>query len=131
LRWIVVRFDTIGRWTGGLARAAVAVLILSLGARTMLRNAIWADPVRLWQEAADRSGDGAVPHTVLGESLHDAGRHAQAIAAFETALRRRPEDALGYLKLGMCLAETGRIDEARATFERLRLRDPQSPIVPT
>jgi tetratricopeptide (TPR) repeat protein len=114
-----------------LTRAAVAVAILSLGARTVLRNAVWSDPVGLWREAADRAPESVLPRTVLGETLHDAGRHAEAVEAYRTALRLRPDEPLGYLKLGICLAETGRLDEARETFEQLRARQPTSTIVST
>jgi len=114
-----------------LAYAALTVSLLSLSARTMLRNAVWASPVRLWQEAAEGAPDEWIPHAVLGEALDNTGRHEEAIAAHRAALRLRPEEETGYMKLGTSLAETGRFEEATAIFEALRLLKPESTTVST
>lgn len=114
-----------------LAYTAFVVSLLSLSGRTFVRNTVWASPVVLWQEAADRAPDHWFPHTVLGEAFDAAGQHEAAAAAYGTALRLRPQEDTVYMKLSMCLAELGRVDEATATLEALRLRKPQSTIVST
>jgi Flp pilus assembly protein TadD len=114
-----------------LARTALAITLLSLSGRTILRNAIWASPVRLWREAADRAPGQWLPHAVLGEALDGAGLHEDAVVAYKAALRLRPQEEAGYMKLSMCLAELGRVDEAKATLETLRVRSPQSTTVST
>jgi tetratricopeptide (TPR) repeat protein len=129
--WCVASASRLSLPTRLLVRTAVAVAILLLGARTMLRNAVWADPVALWREASDKAPDSFLPRTVLGEMLNQAGRYEEAVEAHRAALRLRPKDPLAHLKLGLCLAALGRIDEATATFEQLRAIDPQSPIVST
>jgi hypothetical protein len=116
------------RW---LAVAALAMLLLVLSGRTLLRNAIWSSPVLLWREAVVISPDGWLPHTGLGESLHDDGRHEQAAASFRSAIRLKPAEPLGYFKLALCLAEIGRFDNATAAIDALRARDPRSSMVPT
>ncbi len=114
-----------------LWRVMCTVALLSLGARTLLRNAYWADPVTLWQEAADKAPTQWLPRAVLGESLHAQGRHEEAIVAHRAALQRKPDDALGYVKLAICLAELGRVDEATAAMEEFRRVDPLSPVTST
>ena len=112
------------RWVAVLLLPAA---LLSLSGRTFLRNAMWSSPVLIWSEAVAHAPAHWMPRTVLGESLHDAGRHEEAAAAHRIALAENPEEESIYLKLGFCLAELGRFDEASATFEQLRARHPQSP----
>jgi protein O-mannosyl-transferase len=131
IEWSIARLSAMSPRARPLVRAALAVVLLSLAARTVLRNAVWADPVAIWREASDRAPTNWLPRTVLGETLHDAGRHDEAVAAYRAALQLRPKEPFGYLKLGLCLAELGRFDEATATFEQLRSIDPQSTIVST
>jgi tetratricopeptide (TPR) repeat protein len=116
---------------GPLARVAFVVVLLAFSARTVLRNLIWRDPIALWQEASVLSPGHWLPRTVLGESFHRAGQHAEAAAAFEAALQMRPRESELYLKLAICLAELGRTDDATAAIERLRRIDPVSPVVST
>jgi Flp pilus assembly protein TadD len=124
--WLMSRAGTEGtplRWVAVLLLPAA---LLSLSGRTLLRNAMWGSPILIWSEAVARAPDHWLPRTVLGESLHDAGRHEEAVAAHRIALARNPEEESIYLKLGFCLVELGRFGEATATFEQLRARHPQS-----
>jgi protein O-mannosyl-transferase len=123
--WIVSGTGVHGplRW---VALLLLPTALLSLSGRTLLRNAIWSSPVLLWGEAVDRAPAHWMPRTVLGESLHDAGRHEEAVTAHRLALAANSEEESIYLKLGFCLAELGRFDEAKATFNQLRARHPQS-----
>jgi Flp pilus assembly protein TadD len=103
------------------------VTVLSLTGRTMLRNAIWSDPVVLWQEAADRAPTHWLPALVLGESLHKAGRHDEAILALNHSVRLNPDEPAAYSNLGVCLLETGHLAAAMQTFNELKSREPRSP----
>lgn len=117
------------RWRWWVATTLLIAMVLSLSGRTLLRNAMWSSGVTIWSEAVQRAPGHWLPQTVLGEALHDAGRHEDAIAAHRAALDLNPDEDTIYLKLGFCLAELGRTREARAIFERLRARHPQSPTV--
>jgi hypothetical protein len=113
-----------------LGGVAFGVVLLVLGARTMLRNLIWSDPPVLWQEAAELAPGNWLPRTLLGESLHEAGRHAEAVDAYRNALTLNPGDDIEYMNLAVCLTETGRSKDALAILDGLARRVPQSPIVP-
>jgi hypothetical protein len=113
----------LARWT---LRLTLALLLASLGGRTVLRNMVWNDPIALWTEAADGAPGHWLPYVPLGEALHRDGRHEEAVAALTTAARLRPSEHGVYGKLGVCLVETGRLDAAAATFERLTAADPSS-----
>ncbi|MBI4485734.1 MAG: tetratricopeptide repeat protein [Acidobacteria bacterium] len=109
------------RW---LAGAAMAMVVVSFSAQTMLRNSVWADPVALWQESVDLAPAHYRPRLLLGEALKDAGHREEAIEQYKTAIGLRPTELDGYLKLGVCLAEMGRIEEARQSFRQAMAIDP-------
>jgi tetratricopeptide (TPR) repeat protein len=109
------------------AAAAAGVLVLvSLAGRTVVRNAVWSSPILLWAESAERAPGHWLPALVLGESLHDAGRHDEAIAAFRRALGTGPNVAAIHENLGLCLLETRRFADATATFTALTAVSPHS-----
>ena len=62
-------------------------MVLAFGAQTLLRNAVWADPVTLWQESVDLAPSHYRPRLLLGEALQDAGRRDEAIEQYRTAIR--------------------------------------------
>lgn len=111
------------RWAGPLALAVVA---LSLAGQTLERNQIWNSRVALWTEAARYAPNHWVPQIALGEVHHDAGRHAEAVAAFTRSMSLNPREPATYTKLGVCLIETGRLAEAEAVFSKLGALVPRS-----
>jgi tetratricopeptide (TPR) repeat protein len=110
---------TAGGW------AATAVVVVLLSALTLTRNRIWADPVRLWGEAAERAPSVWHPHYALGDALRERGQCAEAIGPYETAVRLAPTYRDAFNNLGICLAEVGRPAEARAAFRRALEIDPR------
>ena len=96
--------------------AGLALVVLAFGAQTLLRNAVWADPVALWQEAVDLAPGHDRPRLLLGEALQDAGRRNEALEQYRTAIRLRPSDPIGYVKVGQVLAEIGQWPQARQLF---------------
>ncbi|HEY6358449.1 MAG TPA: tetratricopeptide repeat protein, partial [Vicinamibacterales bacterium] len=125
--WLSVRFGPsrpILWWT---FRVTMVFGVLSLAGHTVIRNAVWGSPVSLWAEAAAKAPDHWYPALLLGESLHDAGRHDQAVAAFKRSIQLRPTEAGTYGRAGTCLVELGRLDEAQAMFETMRNLDPSAP----
>jgi len=102
--------------------AALAIVVLSFAGETVVRNAVWSDPVGLWKESANLAPHHPRPRMLLGEALEDGGRRHEAVAEYETAVRLGPADPLAHLKLGLCLAALSRFEEARAELlETLRL----------
>jgi tetratricopeptide (TPR) repeat protein len=114
-----------------LVYAAIVIGLLSLGARAILRNDVWSDPVALWSEAASLSPDDGLPRMLLAEEFQRRGQYDQAVEEFRSAVRLRPKDSLAYMNLAVSLAALGRFDEATATLEQLRAADPQSTVIST
>jgi hypothetical protein len=112
---------------GRRACAAVAVvLVAQLSGLTLVRNAVWASPVALAQEAVTLSPGHWLPHLLLGETLRQAGRCDDAIAPYRASLERRPQETFTRKKLVSCLLLTGRIVESERELQALRQQEPGS-----
>jgi protein O-mannosyl-transferase len=105
---------------------ALGLVLLSFAGQTMLRNAVWADPVALWRESVDLAPAHYRPRLLLGEALQDAGRRDEAVEQFQTVIRLRPAEPMGYVKMGQCLAEIGQWAEARRQFLKAIAIDPRN-----
>jgi tetratricopeptide (TPR) repeat protein len=106
----------------GVAVAAFGLVVVVFASRTVARNDVWSDPVRLWREAVANAPDIWLPHRGLGDALRDKGDFAGAAAAYGEAARLRPQEANTQLALGVSLLMIGRADEAdRALAEATRL----------
>ena len=85
---IVARLEALRHWNARprakyLYRAIVVAMLGILSMHTLLRNAVWGDPVTLWSEAIDKAPSSWHAQLSFGEALHDAGRHTEAIGDFE------------------------------------------------
>jgi hypothetical protein len=125
-------------WIGREARilrwailAVVAVMALQLGGRTLLRNAMWADPVRLWSESAERAPEHWLPHLMLGEAIRLRSGCPAAEPEYRLAIQYAPDQIFPYQKLGGCLIERRAFDDAEAVYVALREMAPTSAEGPT
>ena len=109
-------------------QTVMVVALLSLAGRTVLRNAIWKDPVALWSESVAKAPAHWLPRLLLGEALHAAGRRDEAIAEYRRGIDLRPDQELAYRKLARAWLETGQPAQAWATFHELQRRSPQSSV---
>jgi tetratricopeptide (TPR) repeat protein len=116
--------ETRGARTGVVVTAVMAAAVLSFGGRTVLRNQLWSNPILVWLEAAERAPDSWFPALLLGEELHRAGDHEQAIGAYRRAIQARPQEPGPHAKLGLCQAELRDLDDAESEFGRARALDP-------
>ena len=126
--------DWIGREAKVLRWAVlgvVGVMALQLGGRTLLRNAVWADPVALWRESAQRAPEHWLPHLMLGEALRIRTGCAAAESEYRLAIQFAPDEIFPYTKLGGCLIERRAYDDAQAVFVALRNMAPTSAEGPT
>jgi len=129
-----ILLDLIGREAKTLRwaiLAAVGVVALQLGGRTLLRNAVWADPATLWQESVQRAPEHWLPHLMLGETLRIRSGCSEAEPEYRLAIQYAPEETFAYRKLGGCLIERRSFDEAQTVFVALREVAPTSAEGPT
>jgi Flp pilus assembly protein TadD len=113
-QWGVVRTNV--PWVRRAVGAGLTLVVLAFGAQTLLRNAVWADPVALWQESVDLAPRHDRPRLLLGEVLQDAGRRNEALEQYRTAIRLRPANPMGHVRVGQMLAEVGEWPQARLHF---------------
>jgi tetratricopeptide (TPR) repeat protein len=129
--WVVARVEGLGQRVTIATYAFFAVAILSLCGHTLVRNAIWGDPVMLWVEAVQGAPQHWRAWLLLGEALYHADRREEAVAAYKHALELRPQELGGYVKLARYQTELGHLEEATQTYERLQSLDPESSIAST
>lgn len=104
----------------------VAVLALLFGGLSAVRMRAYADPVALWQGVLTERPHGRAYYN-LGFSLKEAGRTADAIAAYRSALPEAPE---AHYALGFELWQAGQAAEAASEFRAFlaaRPHDVQAP----
>jgi hypothetical protein len=110
-----------------LLYAMSALFVIQLAGRTLVRNAIWGDPVTLSREAVGLAPNHWMPRVLLGEALRTTGRCNEAAVEYRRAIELRPQMEFGYTKLAACLIELGRLEEAGVAFEQLAAVRPLSP----
>jgi hypothetical protein len=112
-----------GRLIVGLA---ASLFILQLGLQTLVRNAVWQDPIGLSREAAALAPDHWMPRVLFGEALRQNGRCDAAIPEYRAAIAMRPAEEFPYTKLAGCLIEGRRLAEAEGALQQLRAVNPTS-----
>jgi len=118
------------RSTRILGPLALASMLLMLSGRTYMRNLVWADPVNLWEEASTLAPGHWLPLAVLGESLHAAGRHNEAVQAYRESLTLRADNEPAAINLIVCLSELSRAQEASAVVATLEQLGPNAAYAP-
>jgi hypothetical protein len=98
------------------AAAVFGVVIAMLLVLTVARNIVWANPVRLWQDAARKAPSSWSAHFGLGTALADAGNCHDAIPVFREALRLAPRAQI-FMNLGTCLVAEEKFSEATRAYE--------------
>jgi hypothetical protein len=99
-----------------VATAAFGVFLVGLASRTVERNNVWSDPVRLWSEAVSNAPDVWIPYRGLGDALRERGDYRGASGAYREAVRLRPQELNTHLALGVSLMLTDRAQEAYNAF---------------
>lgn len=83
-------------------------------------------------QTTSSSGDPAAQakaHFSQGSQLYKQGKYAQAIAAFNQAIKLNPKYALAYFNRGLAYRRSNRLDEAIADYSKVLELMPNAPIV--
>jgi tetratricopeptide (TPR) repeat protein len=103
-----------------LTAAALAAWLGALGVITFGYAEAWSHPLKLWSLQLARFPEHPQSHFLMAQSLDEAGRDAEAIPAYQAALRfGHPAPDQVRLALGHCQADVGTFDEALATWARI------------
>jgi Flp pilus assembly protein TadD len=106
--------------------AGAALFLAALGFQTVVRNAIWQDPVELSQEAVNLAPRHWMPRILAADALRQSGRCEDAVPQYRAAILIRPVDEYPYTMLARCLITSQRLTEAEETLRQLRALNPAS-----
>ena len=106
---------------------ALILVLVVLSVLTVNRNRVWADPVRLWADAAAKAPNTWAANYGLADALRSQGDCERAAASYQRAAMLLPTRLEAFYGLASCLTETGRIDDARHVLLMALARNPESP----
>jgi tetratricopeptide (TPR) repeat protein len=75
-----------------IGAVAAALVVCTLAVASFRQASLWRDPIRLWQDATAKAPNKSRCWNNLGMAYLTAERDADAVAAFERALRLDPDD---------------------------------------
>ncbi|MEE8556644.1 MAG: tetratricopeptide repeat protein [Myxococcota bacterium] len=110
-------------WRAIVATGLVVIAILVPINRT--RQGVWADPVRLWSDAAERYPEHPFVWLQLGVAAEGNGDGVTAAHAYRAHLERQPESAVGLNNLARVLARQGQTEQALPLLDRALEIDPE------
>jgi hypothetical protein len=89
-----------------------ATVLIVYSVTTYQRNQVWASPMALWQDAAEKSPDKFRPRSQLAFELYNEQRCPEAVKSYEIAAKLGPIDHELLVDWGLALDCAGRQDEA-------------------
>ncbi|MFC1825835.1 tetratricopeptide repeat protein [Thermodesulfobacteriota bacterium] len=101
-------------------------IMVSLGAATYKRNAVWNDKITLWSDVVSKSPYNYGAHNNLGLALVAQHRIKEAIDHYMQALRIKPAFGEAHNNLGTALYKLGRTKEAIDQFLQALQINPES-----
>ncbi|MCY4514121.1 MAG: tetratricopeptide repeat protein, partial [Candidatus Tectomicrobia bacterium] len=108
------------------ARGLVAGILLVLGTLTWLQTGVYRDGVTLFSHIIAVNPEAWSVHNNLADSLIEAGRPEEAVAAAREAVKRQPRMVAPRQNLGAALTMLDRFEEAESTLVEARKMDPQN-----
>jgi Flp pilus assembly protein TadD len=109
-----------------LVGIGAAIFVAALGFQTVVRNAIWRDPVRLSREAVSLAPGHWMPRVLAADALRQSGRCADAVPEYRAAIVFRAVEEYPYTMLARCLIQERRFGEAEQALRLLRVVNPAS-----
>jgi len=107
-------------------RWALACVTVPFALLSFQRDAIWADEISLWSDAARRGPLMAEAHYNLGFAHHRRGNLGEAMAAYERAVDLSPGYVRAQTNLGAIYRDQGRFTVAAEALEKALESDPRS-----
>ncbi len=98
-----------------VSRPLIVFLVLAIGVlsvATYLRNDLWKDPIRLWEDTAKKSPGNPRAHNNLGFLYLQKKLYYSAMNECLMALRLQPNNAAAYHNLGVIYQANNMLDEA-------------------
>jgi protein O-mannosyl-transferase len=110
------------RWR--LPLAALAAVLVALGAATAVRNADFRSALRIWQDTVDKRPENARAWGELGDAWKEQGNAASAIGCYERALALKPDFTEALTNLYEFLSAQGNLAQGAADLRRILAQRP-------
>ncbi len=114
---LIVRIASRGRAWKTVTLVCLTVVAGLLGHATFGRIEVWKDSLTLWNDVLSRRTDLWVAYLNRGLARAEAGRHAEAIADLDAALRLNPNSDLALNNRAGCYAYLGNWQAALRDFD--------------
>ncbi len=101
------------RFTAFKTVVFLVLIIGVLSVATYLRNGLWGDEIRLWEDTARKSPANAKAHINLGAAYEASGVFDKAMEQHLIAVKLNPYDAAAHFNLGYLYYRMGQIENAR------------------
>lgn len=100
-----------------------AAVLMVCSVITYQRNQVWASPMALWQDAAEKSPNKFRPRSQLAFEFYNEQRCPEAVKSYETASKLGPIDHELLVDWGLALDCAGRPDEAVGKLRQAAMLD--------
>lgn len=91
---------------------ALVIVIGGLSVATHLRNELWTDKIRLWEDVVEKSPDKATVHLNLGYNYQERNMLDKAMEQYLIAIRLAPDLAMAHYNLGFVYTSLNMLDKA-------------------
>jgi hypothetical protein len=112
-----VRPSRFAHYYSGILLAILVLAIGSLSIATYLRNDLWGDKIKLWEDTAEKSPAKAWVHLSLGKNYKDSKMFDRAAEQYLIAIKLKPDFAAAHNNLAVAYASQGLWDMAIAEFQ--------------
>jgi tetratricopeptide (TPR) repeat protein len=105
---------------------ATAAIVALLGVRAVARNYEYREPIALWERMATQNPQHPRHFTILGKYYQDAGRRADALAAFERSIALKADDHYVWTEYGNLFFAERDFDRANELYRKAIAINPKS-----
>ena len=114
--FILDKIASIGKYKN-VIYSIFAIILISLSARTIIRNVDWKNEDNLWIATGKTSPSSPNTHNNLGDVYGRAGDKQAALREFQTAIQLKPNYGDAYHNLANTQRELGQIDKALENYQ--------------
>ena len=124
--WAASKLEERARAPRAPLAAALAVVLVALAARTIMRNRDWRDNPTLAQASLLVSPQSPIMNDLAAERLVQQGDIPRAVAMLRESVRQAPDKALFHVHLGVAFYAAQQIDSAVAEYNAALKLEPKN-----